>query len=40
MAQRALEARERSAAFEERTYGRQWSLPDLTLGSSATSATS
>ena len=32
MTLRALEVRERIAAFEERTYGRQWSLQDLTLG--------
>ena len=32
MTVRALEVRERYAAFEERTYGRQWSLQDLTLG--------
>jgi NTP pyrophosphatase (non-canonical NTP hydrolase) len=32
MTQRSLAVRERYAAFEERTYGRQWSLPDLTLG--------
>ena len=32
MTERALEVRERYAAFEERTYGRQWSLQDLTLG--------
>ena len=32
MTVRALEVRERYAAFEERTYGRQWSLEDLTLG--------
>ena len=32
MTVRALEVREQYAAFEERTYGRQWSLQDLALG--------
>ena len=32
MTERALEVRERYAALEERTYGRQWSLQGLTLG--------
>ena len=32
LSRRALEVRESYAAFEERAYGRAWSLPDLTLG--------
>ena len=32
LSRRALAVRESYAAFEERTYGRPWSLSDLTLG--------